>query len=491
MRLGELIEGMQGTESISGRVDADVTGVQYDSRRLAKGDAFVALRGEHQDGAAYIDEAIMKGASAVVAEGPQRPDALGPETPYVGVSDARAALAHISNVFNGRPSELMRVVGITGTNGKTTVAHMLRSAIAASGQMVGMIGTIKYYVGDEARPAPFTTPEAPEFQGLLREMHEAGCLSVVSEVSSHALAQRRVDNTRFEIAVFTNLTAEHLDFHHTMDEYFQAKSRLFLELLDGTAVINMDDPYGRELVHICECPVITYAVRHEADIMASNISSGPEGLSFTASYEGNSFQVRTGLLGRPNVENMLAAAGACVLFGLDLGEAFLAISNAEPVEGRFMRVQEGQDFLCIIDFAHTGDALRRLIESAREFTARGGRVITVFGCGGDRDKTKRPVMGAAATELSDLAIITSDNSRSESAEAIINDIVRGAASANYTIVPGRAEAISTAIALASTGDTVLIAGKGHEGYQEADGVRMEFSDMRCAREAIRLRGKVG
>ncbi len=236
MRLGELIEGMREIKSISGAVDTEIATVEFDSRKVNSGDVFVALRGEHLDGRDYIDSAIKRGAQAIVAEGAERPSVLSAKIPYVGVADARGALAHISNVINGKPSELMRVVAITGTNGKTTVAHMLRSAIRADGEMVGMIGTIKYYIGAKSEPAPFTTPEAPEFQGLLRQMHSAGCKSVVSEVSSHALAQRRVDNTSFKCAVFTNLTPEHLDFHHTMDEYFKAKSRLFLELLDPICI---------------------------------------------------------------------------------------------------------------------------------------------------------------------------------------------------------------------------------------------------------------
>ncbi len=486
-----MIEAMKGVDSISGQVDVEVAGVAYDSRRLEAGDVFVALRGESFDGAAYIGDVLLKGASAVVAEGPTRPEAMDTQTPYVGVAGARSALAHLSSVFHGRPSERMDVVGITGTNGKTTTAHMMRSALSAAGKKVGMVGTINYFIGDKTLPAPFTTPEAPEFQGLLAEMLKAGCTHVASEVSSHALAQRRADSTRFASAVFTNLTGEHLDFHHTMEEYFRAKSRLFLELLDGPAIINVDDPYGRELARLCEGKVITYATTEDADIVARDIHSAQEGLSFTVSFEGRSHEVRTSMLGRPNVWNILAAAGACVSLGFDMPEALSAISKAGAVNGRFMKVEEGQGFLCIIDFAHTGDALSRLIESAREFTRKGGRVITVFGCGGDRDKAKRPVMGAAATQLSDLSIITSDNPRSEDPETIIEDIVRGAGNGNYMVEPDRAKAIHAAMAEASPGDTVLIAGKGHEDYQEISGVRTMFSDIEVAREAIHSMEKGG
>lgn len=479
-----MIEAMSGVESISGQVDVEVTGIVYDSRRLQDGDVFVALRGENFDGAAYIGDALERGASAIVAEGPLRPEAMDVQTPYVGVTDARAALAHLSSAFYGHPSKAMEVVGITGTNGKTTTAHLLRAAFSAFGKKTGMVGTISYHVGDESLPAPFTTPEAPEFQGLLARMLEAGCTHVASEVSSHALAQRRTDSTRFSAAVFTNLTGEHLDFHHTMDEYFRAKSRLFLDLLDGPAIINMDDPYGRELARMCEGRVITYAIGQEADIVARDIKSGRDGLRFSVIFEGKTHEVSSSMLGRPNVWNVLAAAGACVSLGFDMGESLSAISKADAVNGRFMKVEEGQKFLCIIDFAHTADALRRLIESAREFTSEGGRVITVFGCGGNRDRSKRSVMGAAATELSDLVFITSDNPRGEKPEAIIEDIVRGAVKENYLVVPERSQAIHAALAEAGPADTVLIAGKGHEDYQETSGVRTSFSDIEVAREAI-------
>jgi UDP-N-acetylmuramoyl-L-alanyl-D-glutamate--2,6-diaminopimelate ligase len=487
MKLGELIEGMKTIKSISGQADVEVSGVGYDSRDISAGDLFAALRGENFDGAIYIDDAIKRGACAIVSED-MRPESLSAQIPFIGVTDARDSLAFISSVFYGHPSTKMEVIGITGTNGKTSCAHLLRDALSAHGHMTGMIGTISYHIGDKVYPAPFTTPEAPEFQSLLLRMFKAGCSHVVTEVSSHALTQRRADHTHFKTAVFTNLTPEHLDFHHSMDDYFKAKSRLFLEMLDGPAIINIDDPYGRELAHLCEQELITYSIGHEADLTASSINNSPGGISFTLTYEGKKHEVNSRLIGRPNVWNILAALGALMSIGMGIKEAIKAISKAEPIEGRFMKVESGQDFLCLIDFAHTGDALRRLIESAREFTPRDKRIITVFGCGGNRDKAKRPIMGAAATELSDMVFITSDNPRGETPEAIIEDITRGAGRDNYKVEPDRAVAIRAAISDARAGDTVLIAGKGHEQYQEFKDKREPFSDLEVALKAISEKG---
>ena len=476
-----------GIKSMSGAMDTEVTGVQYDSRRVMPGEIFVALPGEHHDGMEFVSDAIARGAAAIAAEGPVRPQAIPAEVSYLGVSDARAALAWFASSFHGRPSDKIPVVGITGTNGKTTTAFLVRTALMAMRSKVGMVGTVRYMVGEEMLPAAFTTPEAPEYQGLLARMHEAGCDYVVSEVSSHALAQRRVDGTRFKVGVFMNLTPEHLDFHLSMDEYFQAKSRLFTEMLDGPAVINIDDPYGRKLVEMIDGPVITFSVEGKADLSAHCVSSSPSGLSFEVRHSGGSRQVDTRLVGRPNISNMLAATGVCVALGIDIDDALTAMESAEPVEGRFMKVDAGQDFMCLVDYAHTGDALTRLLESARELTPEGCRVITVFGCGGDRDRGKRPVMGKAATMLSDKVFITSDNPRGEEPGKIISEIVKGAVKDNYLVVPDRAEAIRAAISEAHAGDTVLIAGKGHEEYQLVGDVRERFSDAEEAMQAIRKR----
>lgn len=479
MKLENMINGLSA-RSVTGPMDTEITGLCLDSRKVAPGHMFIALKGAGFDGRDFIDAALAAGASAVLLEGdgdsPQLP------VPCVMVDSARAAMAHVSNIFYGRPSEDLTVLGVTGTNGKTTTAYLIRAMLGAAGHSVGMIGTINYTIGGESVPAPFTTPEAPEFQGLLRRMLEAGCGYVVSEVSSHALAQMRVDGTTFRVGVFTNLTRDHLDFHKDMRTYFEAKQRLFSDLLSGASVINVDDPYGAELAGMLKGNVLSFAVDAEADIMAQNISNTSDGVSFDLTHEGGSIRIASTLVGMPNVYNILSAAGACLALGIKGEHIAAGVRNMEPVEGRFRRVEAGQDFLCMVDYAHTGDALERLIKTAREFTT--GRVITVFGCGGDRDRGKRPIMGELATRLSDFTVITSDNPRSEDPMDIIRDILTGVQGDAYETVPDRAEAIDMAIRMAGKGDTVIIAGKGHETYQEINGVRQHFNDVETATQSI-------
>lgn len=479
MKLAEIIRDIDVT-SITGSLEAEVAGLCMDSRKLNPGDMFIALKGAGFDGTAFITDAIKAGASAILMQG-MGPAPVG-DVPYVLVSDARGALARISGTFYDNPSHELDVLGVTGTNGKTTTAHLVRSMLKAAGHSVGMIGTISYIIGEEVTPAPFTTPEAPDFQGLLRKMLDSGCGYVVSEVSSHALAQMRVDGTRFRVGVFTNLTQDHLDFHKDMDTYFAAKRRLFEELLDGASVVNVDDPYGARLVSMLKGNVLTFGVETEADVMAKDIDNTMEGVSFSLVTEQGSIRIESPLVGMPNVYNMLSAAGACLALGISAEHIAEGLRDMEPVEGRFQRVEGGQDFLCIVDYAHTDDALSRLIRTVREFTR--GRVLTLFGCGGDRDKTKRPIMGKIATGLSDYSVITSDNPRGEDSMSIIDDILGGVVGDAYDVIPDRAEAIEKIISMAKSGDTVIIAGKGHETYQEISGVRHEFSDMDKALSSI-------
>lgn len=481
VKIAALIEGVEVKEA-KGDMDTEVNGLALDSRSIQRGEAFVALKGARADGRRYIPEAVSGGAAAVVMEG-DLDEALQLGVPCVVVEDGRKALAEMACNLHGRPSESLVVIGVTGTNGKTTTAHIIRAILERAGNKTGMIGTIYYQVGDVRKPAPYTTPEAPEFQGLLREMLEAGCTHVVSEVSSHSLSQRRVDGTRFKGAVFTNLTPEHLDFHHDMEEYFSAKRRLFSEMLRGRAVINVDDSYGRRLAG--ELPadkVLTCGIREEAALRAVDIDNSGRGLTFNIAYNGELYKAQSQLISIVNVYNILSAVGACLSIGVEWGDILAGVADVKGVQGRFMRVEAGQDFLCIVDYAHTEDALERLIRTARDIT--GGKVITLFGCGGDRDRGKRPSMGAVATTLSDSVIITTDNPRSESPERIIAQIVEGAVNENYTVVVDRREAIERAVAMAKPGDTVLIAGKGHEEYQEISGVRTRFSDIEIAREAM-------
>ena len=474
MRLKLLAEaaGVSG-----GIMDTEVLGIAYDSRRVRQGDLFIALRGGAYDGHAFINDAIERGASAVVHEG-----TLALSVPGVPVESSRRAMALISNAFYGYPSRTLNVIGVTGTNGKTTTTRMIKSIIDHAGGEAGLIGTIDYEIKDEVMPAPHTTPEAPEFQGLLARMRDAGCTHAVTEVSSHALMQSRVEGTEFKVSVFTNLTPEHLDFHHTMGEYFDAKARLFTELLGGAAVINIDDPYGLKLAGMLK-NVITYGIKESADLTATGLRMDARGSSMTLRYKGIERPVTVPIPGIVNVYNALAATGAALGLGMTLDDAASGLARMPQVAGRFERVEAGQKFLCVVDYAHTEDALERLLRTVREITA--SRVITVFGCGGDRDRTKRPRMGAVATSLSEITIITSDNPRSEEPLAIISGIIEGVtAGSRYMAVADRAEAIRDAIAIAAAGDSVVIAGKGHEEYQEIKGVRYAFSDREAARRAI-------
>ena len=508
----------------------DIPGVAYDSRSVGKGYLFVAMKGERTDGHNFVTEAIKRGAVAVVSEREiireSSPKSDTPDTVplYIRSENSRKSLACIANNFYQRPSESLALVGVTGTNGKTTTTHILKSILEKHGCTVGLIGTIHYMIKDRSYPAVHTTPESPEFQGLLREMLSAGCTHVISEVSSHALAQFRVDGAVFRSAVFTNLTRDHLDFHKTMQAYFDAKKRLFTDLLDGhgSAVINLDDPYGSglysELLPVrwmnSGPDIITYGVQPGSDIRAHDISNSSRGLHFRVSLHDKILDITSPLIGLINVYNILAAMGAAVSLQVPDAAIIEGIRDADRIAGRFEKVDAGQDFLCVVDYAHTEDALERLILTARELLEQSAeqenkeqtgkyrkekdglktgisgsppRIITVFGCGGDRDKGKRPAMGAVATRCSDFSIITSDNPRSEDPMDIIRDIEAGAVQRNYLVEPDRREAIRKAVGMADDGDIVLVAGKGHEDYQEIRGVRNPFSDRAVLKEAIRNR----
>ncbi len=489
MILEKIMEGIETLE-IAGDTGTDISGLSYDSRKVDKGHLFFALPGEHVDGHSFIGKAVERGAVAVVYErqGFYLSDKAGPVVTRIHVKDSRKAIAFASNNFFQRPSESLKVIGITGTNGKTTTTYLLKAILEEWGQKVGLIGTIQYMIKDAVCEAVHTTPEALEFQALLQEMVAADCGYVVTEVSSHALAQKRVDGTVFKGAVFTNLTRDHLDFHKTMEDYFAAKTRLFTELLDRSAasVINYDDPWGRKLAALLKGKrgdVYTYGIGPGPDIYAADIHDSFTGLRFSVMFHGRKYEVVTSLMGQPNVYNILSAVGASLSLGVPWEVVLEGIRKAGPATGRFEKINAGQEFLAVVDFAHTQDALERLIQTARGLSK--GRIITVFGCGGDRDRGKRPVMGALATKLSDFVIITSDNPRSENPEEIINDIEAGVVRKNYLVEPDRKEAIKRAVLMAGEDDIVLIAGKGHEIYQEIGGKRYAFNDREVLEEAIK------
>lgn len=497
MTLKELLEGC-GVVNASLLAEREITHVAYDSRKVDKGSLFVAIKGEKYDGHDFISEAIKKGAKAVVGER----DVKTMESTYIRVKDSRKALACITHNFYRMPSEHLTLIGITGTNGKTTTTYILKSILECWGKEVGLIGTINYMIKKRTYPAPHTTPESLEFHGLLREMLLSGCTHVISEVSSHALEQHRVDGAVFKVAVFTNLTRDHLDFHKTMENYFRAKERLFRELLDkdGTSVINLDDPYGKRLmVEIGSASgerdsgdgrILTYGLGKEADIEAREIYVSSEGIKFKISFRGRTHDISSPLMGLPNVYNIMSAVGASISMGIPWQAILDGIRKTGDVRGRFEKVDLGQGFICIIDYAHTEDALERLILTARELikdlpSSIQPRVITVFGCGGDRDRGKRARMGAVATGLSDFVILTSDNPRSEEPSDIIQEIEGGAVKSNYIKEPDRREAIKRAVGLACEKDIILIAGKGHEDYQEIKGIRYPFNDREILEEVIK------
>jgi UDP-N-acetylmuramoyl-L-alanyl-D-glutamate--2,6-diaminopimelate ligase len=469
---------------------AFVTGIAYDSRQVEPGNVFVALKGVRADGTLFVRQALERGAVAIVSEQLTPPDA---GVPWTTVRDARVALACLAAAFHGHPSAELQVVGITGTNGKTTTAYLVGSVFEAAGTRCGILGTVAYTVGAEVREATRTTPEAPDVQLLLRDMVTAGCGACAMEVSSHALSLRRVDDVTFAAAVFTNLTRDHLDFHADMDDYFRAKRRLF-EMLPPAApsVINLDDPRGAALAQMAARPV-TYAVTRSADVTPGPLSFSLEGLTFDIRTPRGVLHIRSSLVGRPNVYNILAAVSTADALGLSAEAITRGVESLKGVPGRFQMVSsDTDDVTVVVDYAHTDDALRNLIETARPLAR--GRLITVFGCGGDRDRTKRPLMGAVAGRLSDLIVITSDNPRTEDPKRIIEDIQRGLTPDTRRtedqptlVVVDRRDAITKAVELANPGDLVLVAGKGHEKYQVIGDRVLPFDDVVVAREALARR----
>ena len=499
MTLGDVVDTLRtllatppGPE-LEAAADTPVSAIAYDSRRVAPGSVFVALKGLKADGDAFADQAVSRGARALVSES-AKPGGIA--APWIVVRDARLALALLADRFYNHPSRRMPVIGVTGTNGKTTTSYLLCSILDAAGLRAGMLGTVAYRIAGEDREASRTTPEAPDVQQLLNEMLERGSKSAVMEVSSHALSLKRVDGMRFAAGVFTNLTRDHLDFHDDMEDYFAAKRRLFEMLPDGApGVINIDDPRGASLVEISSRP-ITYAINGKADVMPGPIEMTLGGLRVDIKTPKGTVPVTSKLVGRPNVYNILAATTTAV--GLDVPADAISrgIANLAGVPGRFEVVsQQEDDVTVVVDYAHTDDALRNLLETARPLASQ--RLVTVFGCGGDRDRSKRPLMGMVAARLSDVVVITSDNPRSEDPKRIIEEIERGipAGTQASTRAPQvesvveRADAIERAISLASKGDVVLISGKGHEKYQQIGDRVLPFDDGEVARAALARRRK--
>jgi UDP-N-acetylmuramoyl-L-alanyl-D-glutamate--2,6-diaminopimelate ligase len=481
---------MKAEPATAPAADAPVSGVAYDSRSVTARTVFVALKGQRADGTEFARQAIERGALAVVSEQPKPADVT---KPWLAVADARLSLALLADAFYRHPSRDMRVVGITGTNGKTTTAYLLASIFEAAGVRCGILGTVVYRTGPldtDAREATRTTPEAPDVQALLREMVDRGCGACAMEVSSHALSLRRVDGMAFAAGVFTNLTRDHLDFHADMEDYFRAKRRLF-EMLPPSApsLLNADDPRGEQLAG-AGGRAVTYGINKSADITPGPLSFTLEGLRFDVRTPRGTLQVRSKLVGRPNVYNILAAVATATALDVPFDAIERGVQALDGVPGRFQMVSTAKDEVTVVvDYAHTDDALRNLLETARPLAP--GRLITVFGCGGDRDRTKRPLMGAVAGRLSDVIVITSDNPRSEDPMRIIEEIQRGitpdtkkSGEQRQLAIVDRRAAIAKAIELALPGDLILVAGKGHEKYQVIGTRVLPFDDVEVAREAL-------
>src|SRR5246500_4774712 len=483
---------LDGAEFLSQSGNPDVTGVEYDSRRVKPGSVFVAMQGESSDGNRFIDSAIQAGAVAIVTDSPgEKPRE---RIAWALVPHGRRALARISENFYKRPAERIAVSGITGTNGKSTTAFLIESILSAAGRKSALIGTIEYHVAGRVYPAPHTTPEALELARLFNEAVGLGATDAVMEVSSHALAQERVFGVPFDVAVFTNLTRDHLDYHKTMDEYFAAKRVLFEGC--GTdppraVVTNLDDEYGTKLAGFSRkrsAVVLGYGWER-GDLHATNVDISPRGTRFDMATPQEKIAVFSPLIGRVNVYNILAAAAACYARGCAAQAIARGVESLTHVPGRFERVDCGQPFTVVVDYAHTDDALRNLTALAREFVSQAGqkgRVLTVFGCGGDRDRAKRPLMGEAAGKGSDFVILTSDNPRSEDPLAIMNDALVGLqrSDAPYLTEPDRRVAIALAIRKAEPGDIVLIAGKGHEKVQISHEGAIPFDDVEVAQQLL-------
>jgi UDP-N-acetylmuramoyl-L-alanyl-D-glutamate--2,6-diaminopimelate ligase len=481
MRLDALAARLPGAV-VHGDGAVEVAEVAYDSRRVGSDGLFVAIRGAAVDGNQFVDAARRRGAGAIASEGPPQPGG-----PWIQVPDARQALAVFSAAVLGDPASRLTLVGVTGTNGKTTTSYLIDAALRESGRTVGLLGTVQYRIGDRLSEAVRTTPEASDLQHLFHEMVVASCSHAVLEVSSHSLALDRVHGCRFQVAVFTNLTRDHLDFHGDMDAYFAAKRRLFDTWLreDGRAVINAEDDRAPALAAASRAPVWTYAVDAPADFRAEDIDLSLEATRFVLRSPQGAFPVETPLLGRFNVQNLLAAFAASMALGLDPEDALRGLCSIAGVPGRLERVHAGQDFTVVVDYAHTDDALKKVLETVRQLGPR--RLITVFGCGGDRDRTKRPLMGAVASRLSDVVIVTSDNPRSEPPEVILEEIqkgMNGGRGAERHAIVDRRDAIARALEMAGPGDAVVIAGKGHETYQQLRDRTVPFDDRQVARDVL-------
>lgn len=484
MKLSQLLESIE-TRGITGSADIEIEGLAYDSRNVKAGELFVAVRGHEENGSDYITDALSKGAVAVVSENELD---LGASATHVQVPNARRALAELANAFHGDLSREMKIIGVTGTNGKTTTAYMIRDLLRDGGFLPGLLGTVAYEIREQSIPASRTTPEASDLHALFHKMKESGCDSAVMEVSSHAIALQRTHGINFSVSVFTNLTQDHLDYHNDMETYFAVKSELFRagkKERGQAAVINMDDPWGRKLVEEgrIEMDVVTYGFNEHAMVRATDARLDETGTSCRVQTPWGAAKIRLQLLGRFNIHNALAALATGGLSGIALETMVQSLASIKSVPGRLERVPNRKNKKVFVDYAHTDDALRNVLETLREICK--GKLIVVFGCGGDRDRGKRKLMGQVAAALADFSIITSDNPRKEDPGAIVGNIMEGfAGKETFEVVLDRRAAIEVGIQRMGRKDVLLIAGKGHEAYQILKETIIPFDDREMVREIL-------
>ena len=482
MKLAELLKDIEVRE-LCAPPELEISDVAYDSRQAREGGVFVAIRGFESDGHRYIPQAVANGAACVICE--EKPSL---DVPYVIVEDSRLALAIASKNLFGNPGGEMAIIGVTGTNGKTTTTYLIKHLLEQKkGATVGLIGTNGNMIGSEFLHTERPTPESYELQKLLREMADAGCTHVVMEVSSHSLVLNRVAGLRFAVGIFTNLTQDHLDFHKTMDEYARAKSLLF-SMCDA-AVINLDDEWSGFMLERCKCPALTFSEGERGDLTASGIRLSASGVKFKARYRGETEDVKLGIPGLFSVYNALGVMGAGLSLGISLHDCADSLASAKGVKGRVEVVPTDGDYTILIDYAHTPDALENVLKSMRRVTK--GRLVALFGCGGDRDRTKRPIMGRIAAENADFVVVTSDNPRTEDPEAIIADIVAGMehTSTPREVITGRPEAIEWAIEHHEPGDVIVLAGKGHEDYQIVGREKHHMDEREIVADILKKRKK--
>ena len=473
MRLFELL---QGTEHGKIEKDAEITAICYDSRKVTPGSLFVAIRGYKTDGHRFIDAAVKSGAAAILAE-----EEMPCEVPLIVCPDTRKALSEVAAAFYGRPQDKLKIIGVTGTNGKTTTTYLIKQILELIGIKTGLIGTNQNMICDRVLESERTTPESLELYALFHEMVKEGVTHVVMEVSSHSLALGRTHGIHFHEAVFTNLTQDHLDFHGDMETYLACKTILFKNARHG--VVNMDDPHAKAFLEAAKCPVMTYSIEKPCDMQADAVRLSQRGVIFSVNIGGTPYELRLGIPGEFSVYNALAAAAACLGMGIPMDDIVKGLLLAKGVKGRAEVVQVMAPYTVIIDYAHTPDGLENIIKTVRGFAK--GRVITLFGCGGDRDKTKRPIMGQMATSLSDHTIVTSDNPRTENPLAIIRDIEEGIKEGAYTVVENRRDAIEKALSMAKEDDVILLCGKGHETYQLLGDKTIDFDERVIVKEILK------